>query len=182
MDIDAVMLKPALARPESSISNHLPEAFEDLFRAEYARVVGIANQALADAAEAEDVAQEVFLSFHQRHSAQAPYAAAWLHRAAWHAALNRLRGDRRRRRREGAAGPDALTLSPDPAAIVERSQEGAAVRAAMSRLPQRSAAVLALRYSGLSYAEVGAALGVGVGQVGTLLRRAEEKLRTEVAR
>ena len=46
--------------------------------------------------------------------------------------------------------------------------------------PARSAAVLALRYSGLSYAEVAAALGVGVGQVGTMLRRAEAALRKEI--
>jgi len=54
------------------------------------------------------------------------------------------------------------------------------VRAALGRLPAKSAAVLALRYSGLSYAETAAALGVNVGQVGTLLRRAEAALRKEM--
>jgi RNA polymerase sigma-70 factor (ECF subfamily) len=42
--------------------------------------------------------------------------------------------------------------------------------------------VLVLRYSGLSYAEVGQALGVGTGQVGTLLRRAEAALKKEFER
>jgi RNA polymerase sigma-70 factor (ECF subfamily) len=46
----------------------------------------------------------------------------------------------------------------------------------------KPAAVLVLRASGLSYAEVGQALGVGTGQVGTLLRRAESALRKEVTR
>jgi len=50
---------------------------------------------VVDRAEAEDVAQEVFLDFHRHHSPTAPYAAAWLHRAAWHTALNRIRGRRR---------------------------------------------------------------------------------------
>jgi RNA polymerase sigma-70 factor (ECF subfamily) len=39
-----------------------------------------------------------------------------------------------------------------------------------------------LRYSGLSYAEVATALGMKVGNVGTLLRRAENALRKEVNR
>src|SRR5258708_2499553 len=66
------------------------ESFEALFTAEYARVAGIANRVLADRHEAEDVAQEVFIDFHRLHSASAQYAPAWLHRAAAHAALNRL--------------------------------------------------------------------------------------------
>jgi RNA polymerase sigma-70 factor (ECF subfamily) len=46
----------------------------------------------------------------------------------------------------------------------------------------KPAAALVLRASGLSYAEVAQALGVGIGQIGTLLRRAEETLRKEVTR
>src|SRR5207302_6196872 len=82
------------------------EAFEALFAAEYGRVVGIANRVLTDPAEAEDVAQEVFIDFHRLHSARAQYAPAWLHRAAAHSALNRLRGAKRRQRRELAQAPD----------------------------------------------------------------------------
>ena len=54
------------------------------------------------------------------------------------------------------------------------------MRSALARLKPKTAAVLVLRYSGLSYAEVGAALKVGTGQVGTLLRRAEQSLRKEL--
>jgi RNA polymerase sigma-70 factor (ECF subfamily) len=46
----------------------------------------------------------------------------------------------------------------------------------------KAAAVLVLRAGGLSYAEVAQSLGVGIGQVGTLLRRAEVALRKEVTR
>ena len=66
-------------------------AFERLFAAEYARVVRIANRVLADSSEAEDVAQEVFVSFERAHRADAQYASAWLHAAAAHRALNALR-------------------------------------------------------------------------------------------
>ncbi|HWE64886.1 MAG TPA: sigma factor, partial [Chloroflexota bacterium] len=76
------------------------DPFEGLFLAEYARVVAIARRVLADADEAEDVAQDIFVQFHRSHAPDAPYAARWLHAAAVHAALNVLRGKRRRARRE----------------------------------------------------------------------------------
>ena len=53
---------------------------------------------------------------------------------------------------------------------------------ALSRLPRHSATVLVLRHSGLSYTEVADAMGVKVGQVGTMLRRAEAALRKELDR
>jgi RNA polymerase sigma-70 factor (ECF subfamily) len=82
--------------------------------------------------------------------------------------------------REVAGALPADALSEDPQGIVEQQEQRQLVRQAMRRLPTRSASVLALRYSGLSYAEVAGAMGVSVGQVGTLLRRAEARLRTEV--
>jgi RNA polymerase sigma-70 factor (ECF subfamily) len=158
------------------------EAFEALFTAEYARVVGIANRVLADAHEAEDVAQEVFIDFHRLHSATAQYAPAWLHRAAAHASLNRLRGARRRQKREVAQALEEGERTMDPQRQLEVSEDRRIVRVALARLAPKPAAALAMRASGLSYAEVAQALGVGIGQVGTLLRRAEEALRKEVTR
>jgi len=157
-------------------------AFEALFRTEYARVVGIANRVLADVHEAEDVAQEVFIDFHRLHSATAQYAPAWLHRAAAHASLNRLRGARRRQKREVAQALEEGERTLDPQRQVEVAEDRRQVRAALGRLAPKPAAALAMRASGLSYAEVAEALGVGIGQVGTLLRRAETALRKEVTR
>jgi RNA polymerase sigma-70 factor (ECF subfamily) len=158
------------------------EAFEALFTAEYARVAGIANRVLADPHEAEDVAQEDFIDFHRLHSASAQYAPAWLHRAAAHAALNRLRGARRRQRRELAQAADGSDQTLDPAKQVEVNEDRRRVRQALAKMAPKPASVLVLRASGLSYAEVAQALGVGIGQVGTLLRRAESALRKEVSR
>jgi len=158
------------------------ESFETLFRAEYARVAGIANRVLMDQHEAEDVAQEVFVDFHRLHSASAQYAPAWLHRAAAHAALNRLRGSRRRQKREVAQAAEASDRVLDPQNLFEVSEDRRQVREALARLAPKPAAVLVLRASGLSYSEVAQALGVGIGQVGTLLRRAEAALRKEVTR
>jgi RNA polymerase sigma-70 factor (ECF subfamily) len=158
------------------------ESFEALFAAEYSRVAGIANRVLADPHEAEDVAQEVFIDFHRLHSATAQYAPAWLHRASAHTALNRLRGARRRQRREVAQAAEETDRTVDPQKLLEVSEDRRALRQALARMAPKPAAVLVLRASGLSYAEVAQALGVGIGQVGTLLRRAEAALRKEVVR
>ncbi len=158
------------------------EAFEDLFTAEYARVVRIANRVLADPQEAEDVAQDVFIDFHRLHSATADYAPAWLHRAAAHASLNRLRGARRRERREVAQAIGEGDRTLDPQKQAEVNEDRRQVRAALGRMAPKPATVLVLRATGLSYAEVAQALGIGIGQVGTLLRRAEAALRKEVTR
>ncbi len=148
------------------------EAFETLFKSEYARVAGIANRVLADPQEAEDVAQ----------AASAQFAPAWLHRAAAHTALNRVRGRKRREGRELAQAPEEASRTVDPQRMLEVSEDRRIVRAALARLAPKPAAVLVLRASGLSYAEVAQAIGVGTGQIGTLLRRAEAALRKEVTR
>src|SRR6202140_788605 len=109
------------------------EAFEALFTAEYARFAGIANRVLADPHEAEDVAQEVFIDFHRLHSASAQYAPAWLHRAAAHAALNRLRGARRRQRRELAQATDEGAQALDPQKQVEVNEDRRRGREALAR-------------------------------------------------
>src|SRR3984893_19050252 len=104
------------------------ESFEALFSAEYGRVTGIANRVLADPHEAEDVAQEVFIDFNRLHSASAPYAPAWLYRAAAHKALNRVRGRRRRERRELTQATDEGARTMDPQNELEASDEHRQVR------------------------------------------------------
>lgn len=159
----------------------LTSAFEALFRREYARVVGIARRIVRDADEAEDVAQDVFVAFYRKHPADAGYAPAWLHAAAAHTALNAIRSRDRRGRRE-TVHATAHDVTVDPAHRAEESETKTEVRAALARMAEREAALLALRYSGLSYEEIAAALGLRRSSIGTLLRRAEDAFRREVKR
>jgi RNA polymerase sigma-70 factor (ECF subfamily) len=153
---------------------------EQVFRATYPRVVAVAARVLGSRNEAEDVAQEVFLTF-GRSSVPAGEALGWLSVAAAHTALNHLRSGRRRAFREEAAG-DGDVVGPDVADTVVTRDERRRVRAALARLPRRQAVALVLRHSGLSYAEVAAALDLSPGSVGTTVRRAESALRKELNR
>ncbi len=160
----------------------LPPAFEELFRKEYARVVAIAHRVVVDADEAEDVAQDVFVSFYRKHPAEAHYAAPWLYAAAAHTALNVLRSRERRGKRDAVEALRRDSQIPDPEQAAETAETRSEVRAALGRLPDRSAALLVLRYSGLSYDEIAAALGLRQSSIGTLLRRAEDAFRKEITK
>ncbi|HVL04970.1 MAG TPA: sigma-70 family RNA polymerase sigma factor [Acidimicrobiales bacterium] len=154
---------------------------DEVFRRDYHLVVGVAARVLGSREQAEDVAQEVFLSF-SRSSVPADEARGWLSVAAAHTALNALRSGRRRiSREETAAAADTAVVS-DVAEAVVTLEERSLVRAALSRLPRKQAVALVLRHSGLSYAAVAAALGLSPSSVGTTVRRAEYALRKELNR
>jgi RNA polymerase sigma factor (sigma-70 family) len=150
---------------------------EQVFRREYAQVVRVARRVLGSAREAEDVAQEVFIAF-SRAAVPGDRARGWLLAAAAHTALNNVRSESRRARRESAAAvPERL---PDAADEVLARADRARVRAALGRLPQSQGLVLVLRHSGMTYQEVAAALGMPASSVGTTLRRAEAAVRKEL--
>src|SRR5713226_9119475 len=176
--------RPTVTRAALGAINHrVLDPFDRLFLQEYPKVVAIAYRVLADRQAAEDVAQEVFLKFHRSFSPDSERASGWLHAAAVHSALNVIRGERRRAQRETAHAVDpAQPPDASPEGLVVEAESRREVRRALSRLPERTAALLMLRYSGLSYAEVATALGMKVGNVGALLRRAEEAMRKEVNR
>lgn len=159
----------------------VPAAFDALFRREYARVVAIALRIVRDHDEAEDVAQDVFVSFYRKHPADAPYAGPWLYSAAAHTALNAIRTRERRGRRD-TDHARARDLTIDPAEYALAKERETMVRGALARLDERSASLLALRHSGLSYEEIAAALGLRRSSIGTFLARAEDAFRREVTR
>jgi len=126
---------------------------DEVFRRDYRAVVGVAARVLGARDQAEDVAQEVFLSF-SRSSVPAGEARGWLCVAAAHTALNLLRSGRRRAAREGTAAAVVDVVGPDVAETVVTIEERRRVRAALARLPRKQAVALVLRHSGLSYADV----------------------------
>jgi RNA polymerase sigma factor (sigma-70 family) len=162
-----------------SVDGAVRADLDEIFSREYQRVVGVAARVLASRDQAEDVAQDVFLSF-GRSSVQGGDARGWLCVAAAHTALNLLRSGRRRAAREEAAAAAGDAVASDVVEVVVTLQERSRVRAALARLPRKQAVALVLRYSGLSYADVAAALDLSPSSVGTTVRRAESALRKEL--
>jgi RNA polymerase sigma factor (sigma-70 family) len=155
-------------------------AFERFFREHYPVVVRIAFGVTGDAQTAQDVAQDVFIAAFQRFGepGESDHACAWIRVAAAHTALNAIRGERRRDRRQQMSGVEVPPMGPEETVLDRESR--LEVRRALSRLPRRAATVLVLRHNGLSYAEVAEAMNVKVAHVGTMLRRAESALRKEL--
>ncbi|HUC15225.1 MAG TPA: sigma-70 family RNA polymerase sigma factor [Acidimicrobiales bacterium] len=175
------MQRAPRAAPVAQRAQHDDErAFERFFATHYETVVTIAYKVLGDRQGAEDVAQEVFLSFHGRVDPSAEWAPGWLWAASAHRALNMVRGSKRRRDRELRVCP--ATPGPDPADSAVAAEQRRVVRAALARLPQRQGEVLVMRASGLSYADIASAVGVQPGSVGTLISRAQKSLRKELTR
>ncbi len=155
-------------------------AFEALFLAHWPRVYGLLVRLVGDQAEAEDLALETFWRLYQRPPQERATSVAngldgWLYRVALNLGYNALRARKRRTAYEQSAGREAASraVQPDPEAALEQAQERQRVRDVLSRLTARDAQLLLLRYSGLSYKELAAALKVAPASIGTLLARAE---------
>jgi RNA polymerase sigma-70 factor (ECF subfamily) len=147
-------------------------AFDELFLRHYAVVYRVLYGVVGNAQEAEDLAQETFTAlYRQPPRLDGPGAlGGWLYRVAVNRSYNALRGNQRLQRRLRWEEPEQQS---DPQDEYLRREERERVRAALARLPERTAKLLLLRYAGLAYAEIAAALQVAPTSVGTLLARAE---------
>jgi RNA polymerase sigma-70 factor, ECF subfamily len=147
-------------------------AFDELFLRHYAVVYRVLYGVVGHAQEAEDLAQETFTALYRQPPRLDGSGAlgGWLYRVAVNRAYNALRSKQRLQRRLGWVEPDQQS---DPQDEYLRREERERVRAALARLPERTAKLLLLRYAGLSYAEIAGALELAPASVGTLLARAE---------
>lgn len=92
------------------------EAFRALAERYAGLVFAAAHRVLRDVSEAEDVAQECFLTLAQARKAPERNLGAWLHTAAVNRAKNHIRGEVRRRQREqhyDALQPDRIQIELD---------------------------------------------------------------------
>jgi len=139
-------------------------------------VLGLCRLLLRNPVEAEDATQQVFLSAHRAvlGGAIPREAPAWLAAIA----RNECRARIRARMREPLTVPDLPSDLPDPVASAIRTVDLDALRSALSLLPRRQRRAFLLReLGGLSYGELGRALGTSQSAVESLLFRARQHLR-----
>jgi len=157
-------------------------AFAEVYDATSPRVFGLVLRILVDRAQAEEVAQEVYLEAWRQAKRFDPdrgAAISWLLQIAHARAVDRVRSSQSQRDRDARIG---VRDSPVPVDLVaeqaEVSLEAARARRALRELsdPQREAIELAY-FDGLTQSEIAERVGAPLGTVKTRLRDGMVRLR-----
>lgn len=163
-------------------------AFETLIERHQQAVLGTVAKMLGHPAEAEDIAQQVFIRIWKsasRYEAQAKFTT-WLFTIARNLVFNEMRRRQRKptssleEREEftGLATPDGAGthLSPDETALRRELEQ--AIDNAIQSLPEKQRlAVVLRRYEEMPYEQIGEVLNLSVPAVKSLLFRARTQLK-----
>lgn len=162
-------------------------AFGALMERYKSPILNFVFRIIGDAAEVEDVAQDVFVRAY-RSMRKPPFRqttaafSTWLFQVARNAALDRIRHRKRRRAESLAAMEDkgdfAIGAGRTAGEELVARETGEEIAAAVALLPeeQRTAIILS-EYEGLSYAEIAAVLKSSRKSVEARLYRAKQFLR-----
>lgn len=146
------------------------------------KVLGLAGRLLGNRADAEEVAQEVFLRVWRHAGEWRPGGAkfsTWLHRVTFNLCHDRLR--RRRETTLDAIG-DPPSSEPPPGTELQRAAVTARVEAALAQLPDRQReAILLCHYQELGNIEAAEAMEISVSALESLLARGRRRLKELLA-
>jgi len=162
-------------------------AWRSLVDAYGGRVYGLLYRQCGDAELSEEIAQATFVTVAQKLDGYREHGRfePWLFRIA----MNRLRDEMRRRRRQAAAvdfadtPPETIGYTGEPDALAPEqpaidAERDASLHAAMAELPEADQRILQLRYTAeLSYAQIAETLDEPLGTVLARGHRALKKLR-----
>ena len=151
-------------------------AFEQLVLRHQAEAWRAAYRSTGDAAEAEDLAQKVFLRILEAAGRYKPTAGF---RTFFFRILTRLCVDHARKKRPVQADPlpQATDSNPSPAEQAEQRAQEQSIQVALDALPANYRMAVVLRYfDGLTGSEMAEAMGVTPKAVERLLARAREVL------
>jgi RNA polymerase sigma-70 factor, ECF subfamily len=165
------------------------EAFADLVRRYEVRVFNLARMSTGNDADAEDVAQEVFVRVFRGLGGYRGDSTfrTWLYRVA----VNVIRtyrtrpslfGRFRRVEPDGADGANEMDGLAGPGNLEDSVAYRNAIDHALGRLPADLRTAVTLRdIDGLEYKEIAAVLDVPIGTVMSRISRARERLRPILA-
>ena len=164
------------------------DAFRALFDEYGSSVLGFLVQMLRDRGQAEEVLQDTFLQAWEQAERYRPERASprgWLLMIARSRALDRVRAQRSRARREEEVGGDlSVAAGRTPAADeeLETSERRSEVSGALEALPdeQRRCIELAF-YSGLTHRQIAEQLEQPLGTVKSRILMGMNKLRQSLA-
>lgn len=157
-------------------------AFGELVRRYADQARRVARAVLQDPEDADDAAQDAFLSALvklEQYDPARPFGP-WLMRIVANAATDRRR--RRRVRHADALDESLVAGGQRPDAVAEREVLGERLREALAELPERRRlAVVLFDVEGYSHAEIGTMLSMPEGTVRSEVFHARRRLRTLLA-
>ena len=163
-------------------------AFERLVLDNQNRVYSLALRMVSDREEAADLAQEAFLKAWQGLPAFQGESSfsTWVYRLTTNVCIDFLRRQKRRQENLSTLSlddgegvwPEPGDWEQDPHRCLERAELNRAVARGLESLPDHHRQVLVMReLSGLSYQEIGKALGLDLGTVKSRIARSRLALR-----
>ena len=175
----------ALMRPDqASAQPSEPETIEELFRALESPLLHYALRLTGQSNVAEDLVQEAFMRLHAQFN-EVREPRRWLYRTVHNLALN-LRRDAQKivpLEQPNEPARESADPRPLPDEQIARWEAIGLVRLSLETLEQRAREVVRLKFvEGLSYKEISARTGLGVGHVGYLLHHALKAVAEELAR
>ncbi len=156
-------------------------AFEELYKAHAGRLYSVACRMLGNAAEAEDILQEIFLSAHRKLESFRGESAlgTWLYRLATNRCLDHLRSRAARtNERTAVLDDDFAGHLPEQPVLADQAIARIDLERALTRLPDGCRAAFVLHdVEGLEHREVAEVLGIAEGTSKSQVHKARLRLR-----
>ena len=161
------------------------KAFENLVKLHEKNVYNLALKLLKNREDAQDAAQDAFLKAWinlKSYRGESKFSA-WLYRLTYNTCLDLLRKAKKGEvislttddEEEKVADIRDDAISPEECTIKKEEQK--AVRDAVDALPEEYRQIIIMReFTGMSYSEIGNAMGISEGTVKSRLARARQKL------
>jgi len=179
-DSDRARLVAALGAVAGGDRDALRQVYQDTS----AKLYGVCLRILDDAAEAEDVLQDVYLTVWKRAGAFEPERGlspiTWLVAIARNKSIDRLRATAKPRAvRPIEDAADVADDGPAPSASVEQADAAAALARCLGELePRHADTIRTAFFEGVTYEALAARIGTPVGTVKSWIRRGLQRLRT----